>query len=205
MSDIKEWIKKQLKANVPTEKIRQGLITGGYNPNLIKEVLEKNVKGQDTNLTATLMPQTSNIKFILLVIFLAGTSFVLGGAFVFSLLDINTEPETIIQSTSLTYDELVELNPQLAFYSKSEICKEQLGYIHAFGDAVNNKQPRIDVLTFDNEVMGFFSIWPAAQGWYSYADQPEGEFISIAGDESYTKTIYLKTPPTEEDCASAQN
>lgn len=208
MADIKTWIKGQLKAGIPPEKIKQGLIERGYSPNLINEVPIENTKGRNTNLTTTLMPQPSNIKFILLVILLAGTSFVLGGAFTFSLLNTNTdtEPETIVQFTSLvTYDELLELNPQLVFYSKGGTCREQFGYIHAFGDAVNNKQPRIDILTLNNEVIGFLSIWPAAQGWYSYADQPEGEPTSIAGDESYTKTIYLKAPPTVEDCASAQN
>lgn len=203
MTDIKKWIKGQLKVGVPLEKIKQRLIEGGYNPNLINEFL---TKGRDTNLTTTIMPQTSNIKFILLVLLLAGTSFVLGGVLEFSLLNTDTEPETTTQFTSLvTFDELVELNPQLSFYTKSDACREQWGYINAFGDAVNNRQPRIDVLTLNNEVTGFLSIWPATQGWYSYADQPEGKPISILGDESYTKTIYLKTPPTQEDCASAQN
>lgn len=166
------------------------------------------IKSQISNINpaTALAPKRSNAKIIILVILLAGTSFALGGAFAFSLINTDTELEVIDQpATTITYDELTELNPQFAFYGKSAVCRERFGYIHAFGDAVINKQPRIDILTFNNEVIGFFSLWPFSQGWYSYADQQEGEPIAIGDDEFYTKTIYLKTPPTIEDCTSAQN
>ncbi len=43
MPDIKEWVKRQLKAGYSKEAIKQELINGGYNPNLFDEALRENL------------------------------------------------------------------------------------------------------------------------------------------------------------------
>lgn len=43
--DIKEWVKEQLKGGYSREAIKQALVKGGYNPNLVDEVITENLKG----------------------------------------------------------------------------------------------------------------------------------------------------------------
>jgi len=190
MPDIKEWVRQQLKAGFSKEKIRQTLVKSGYDPNLLEEVLSESLIKQET--TYKLMPKSSNIPTVLIIV-----SFFVG---IIIALYISNIYNTKVGF--LKYEDILSQNPKLATYIKSTTCRENLGFIF-HPPEINVNRPRFHMLIFNNELIGGIYIWPATEGWFSHADQPEGNPINISGVPSYTQVIHFKNGPTLEDCARA--
>ena len=190
MPDIKEWVREQLKAGYSKEAIRQSLLKGGYNPKLLDEVLTETLIKQETNVK--LMAKSSNT-----VIFLVAIVSLLAGILISFYYFSN------VGASVLKYEDILNKNPKLSVYTKGELCREKLGLIYGSLAASGAGKSRLNVLTFNGEVIGILFVWPAGEGWFSHADQREGSPIDTGGVSSYTQTIYFKDPPTAEDCAIA--
>jgi hypothetical protein len=110
-----------------------------------------------------------------------------------------TEPDTVVEgeepvAIALTHDALVAANPKLGQYQQLSDYVPGMGYHYgAPGPAV------VLVVGREGEINGFELISPAAQGWYPWFDQPDGEPMTIEGlGEVYTQHLYLVDPATLE-------
>lgn len=105
-------------------------------------------------------------------------------------------------SLSLKYENVRRQNPLLANYTKSSTCRENLGVVYFDPAATRLGRPRVNLLTFNDEVIGAMLIWPANDGWLPSADQKNRVPANVSGVLSYTQRIYFGSPPTAVDCAS---
>lgn len=107
-------------------------------------------------------------------------------------------------SLRLKYEDILEQNPLLANYTKSSTCREKLGFVYFNPAATILGKPRVNLLTFNDEVIGVMLVWPAGDGWLPSADQKNKVPANISGVLSYTQRIYFKSAPTALDCASLE-
>lgn len=108
--------------------------------------------------------------------------------------------KTLEGTRTLRYDSLSERNPSLSLYSRAATCRENLGFVYGLGSKISIPKSRLNILTFNGEIIGALISWPSPEGWAPYANQPEGKPINTGGAEIYTQTIYFKDPPTKDDC-----
>ena len=65
--------------------------------------------------------------------------------------------------------------------------------------------PKLILRIFNGELVGMIFEVDAAAGWKPWYDQPKGRPISHGGGPAhYSQAIYLKKPPTAEECASSR-
>ena len=197
MPGIEEWIEKQLKAGYSEEKIKEALIKSGYNPNLLEEIVNKNLIKEKTKFKS--MPKSPNNVSYLLVVIAIILALMIGALSTFFFIK-----NTRIDNTKiLKYEDILAKNPNLAVYTKSPNCIENVGFVYFSPHLATANKARVSILTFNDEIIGIISAWPASEGWFPHADQPEDNPINIRDIPSYTQAIYFKDPPTAEDCAIA--
>ena len=64
--------------------------------------------------------------------------------------------------------------------------------------------PKLILKVFNGEIIGVIFEVTAESGWKPWYQQPEGRPISHGdGPAHYSQTIYLKKPPTAEECAAS--
>ena len=64
--------------------------------------------------------------------------------------------------------------------------------------------PKLILRVFNGEIIGMVFEADASAGWRPWYDQPKGEPISHGGGPAhYSQAIYVKRPPTAEECASS--
>lgn len=97
MSDIKEWIKDNLKAGYSKEKIKQVLVKGGYDPNLVEEVIKESLIKREINFR--LMANTTNTPLVINVIVLIMVV-VLFGYLYDQLSSLSTKVKAVDEKTS---------------------------------------------------------------------------------------------------------
>lgn len=105
---------------------------------------------------------------------------------------------------ALKYQDVLALNPKLSTYVTDGNCTANFGIIYGSPEATAAKKTRLNILTFNGEVIGIIYIWSAREGWFSYAEQSNGTPVTIDGVPFYAQKILFKTPPAEKDCATAK-
>jgi hypothetical protein len=64
--------------------------------------------------------------------------------------------------------------------------------------------PKLILLVFNGEIIGTIFEADASAGWKPWYDQPKGAPMSHGGGPAhYSQAIYVKRPPTTEECASS--
>lgn len=187
MSAIEEWIEKELDAGYSSEQIKQTLIKNGYDTKSIDDILSKSLIKRQAN--KELMVNSNKGKMVLVVVI----AFIAGIVMTFYYLQFYDGPK------QLKYEDVITKNPKLTAYVKSQQCREKFGFVFYSPDS------RVSLLTFNGEVIGIVMVWPASEGWNTYADQPQENPINARNSLVYTQTIYFKTPPTAVDCAVAKS
>jgi len=207
MADVKEWIIKQLKTGYSKERIRQALIARGFDPNLIDKLMRETLKVQDTY-------NKSMSKSYTTIVLVAIVSLIVGGVFAFlfvsngsniKIKELRADIEKLQSSSEkIKYEDILNRNPALGNYTKADNCREDLGFVYSPPESAYIGKPRIGVLTFNDEIIGVEFVWPASEGWFSYADQTKDNPELINDMPSYTQKIYFKKPPTLQDCYTTQ-
>ena len=65
--------------------------------------------------------------------------------------------------------------------------------------------PKLILRVFNGELIGIVLEVGAEAGWKPWYDQPDGKPVSHGGGPAhYSQAIYMKKPPTAEECAASK-
>lgn len=93
-----------------------------------------------------------------------------------------------------------------AHYKPTGGCRPGHGYSFvASAPSHPSTYPKLILRVFKGELIGMIFEAGAETGWKPWYDQPNGKPVSHGdGPAHYSQAIWLKTPPTAEQCATSK-